>query len=152
MSKSQIVISGCCVCLNHNIIVPKLRFWKAEQTFGNVFSTHFSNERSQKRVLTYVKSALKIRSRRVWLSRRRVVDCNDDASGSDGGIVVRMSSCASIPIIRAMHVEPTLYKWFIATNRRLYHDSRLRIDMTGRDEICAPQKKILEGRTKLTRC
>ncbi len=46
-----------------NFMLPKRRFWRAEQTFGNVFSKHFSNERSPNRVLTYVKSALKIRSR-----------------------------------------------------------------------------------------
>ncbi len=46
-----------------NFMLLKRRFWKTEQTFGNVFSKHFSNERSPNRVLTYVKSALKIRSR-----------------------------------------------------------------------------------------
>ena len=45
------------------IMVPKRRFWKAEKTLGNVFSKNFSNERSPNLVLTYVKSALKIRSR-----------------------------------------------------------------------------------------
>jgi len=71
LSKNRgLVADGC----------PKRRFWRAEQTFGNVFSKHFSNERSPNRVLTYVtkhfsnerspnrvltyvKSALKIRSR-----------------------------------------------------------------------------------------
>jgi hypothetical protein len=42
---------------------PKRRCWTVERTSGNVFSKHFSNERSPNRVLTYVKSALKIRSR-----------------------------------------------------------------------------------------
>jgi len=45
-------------------MLTKRRFGKAEKTFGNVFSNHFSIERSPNRVLTYVKSALKIRSRR----------------------------------------------------------------------------------------
>ena len=45
----------------NNFMLPKRRFWKAEQTFRNEFSNHFSNERSKNRVLTYVKSALKIR-------------------------------------------------------------------------------------------
>jgi len=43
-------------------MVPKRRFWNADQTFGNVFSKQFSNKRSPKLVLTYVKSALKMRS------------------------------------------------------------------------------------------
>ncbi len=38
------------------VMVPKRRFWKAEQTFGNVFSKHFSKERSPNRVLTYLYS------------------------------------------------------------------------------------------------
>ncbi len=47
----------------YKFMVPKRIFWKAKQTFGNAFSNHFSNERSPNRVLTYVKSALKMRSR-----------------------------------------------------------------------------------------
>ena len=46
-----------------NCVLPKRRFWKAKQTFGNAFSKYFSNERSPNQVLKYVKSALKIRSR-----------------------------------------------------------------------------------------
>ncbi len=45
-----------------NFMVPKRRFWKADQTFGHAFSNYFSNERSPYRVLTYVKSALKMRA------------------------------------------------------------------------------------------
>ncbi len=47
----------------NKFMFPKRRFWKAEPTFGNVFSKHFSKENSPNRVLTYVKSALKVRSR-----------------------------------------------------------------------------------------
>ncbi len=38
-----------------------------EQTFGNVFSKHFSNERNPNRVLPDAKSALKIRLRMVGI-------------------------------------------------------------------------------------
>ena len=38
-------------------------YFTGRQPFGNAFSNHFSNERSPNRVLTYVKSALKMRSR-----------------------------------------------------------------------------------------
>ena len=37
-----IMISSSC---DSEFIHPKRRFWKAEQTFGNAFSKHFSNER-----------------------------------------------------------------------------------------------------------
>ena len=47
----------------NNSMVPKRRFWKAEQRVACAFLKCFSNERSPNRVLTYVKSALKIRSR-----------------------------------------------------------------------------------------
>jgi hypothetical protein len=41
------------------LYAPKRRIWKAERTFGNAFSKHFSNESSPNLVLTHVKSALK---------------------------------------------------------------------------------------------
>ena len=46
----------------NNFMLPKRRFLKAEQSFGNVFSKHFSNGRRQNLVLTPLKRTSKRRS------------------------------------------------------------------------------------------
>jgi len=48
--------------LHCNFMLPKRRFWKAELTFQNVFSKHFSTILSPNRVLTPLKSASKTHS------------------------------------------------------------------------------------------
>ncbi len=57
------------MCNNHTqrFVRPSkifLRFWKAEQTFGNAFSKHFSNENIQIEYSRMWKVFLKIRSRK----------------------------------------------------------------------------------------
>ena len=48
-----------------NFMLPKRRFWKAEPTFPNAFSKHFSTFCSPNMVLTPLKSASKTHSERL---------------------------------------------------------------------------------------
>ena len=51
-------------------MLPKRRFWKTEQTVWRVFSKHFSTSSSPKAVLTPLKSASKMLSKRFVLSSK----------------------------------------------------------------------------------
>jgi len=65
MARSVSAFQNLLFAEGRNFILPKRRFWKAEPTFPNAFSKHFSMNRRPNRVLAPLKSASKTHSERL---------------------------------------------------------------------------------------